>query len=134
PHPNGDHVPEPAGKADNGSHDNNQGRQPSQAGVEQMVAEAEQLRGLLNEADARLARLTASLKQYRRQSRVFQQAVSSLRQLNLGGSLACLRCPVRGLRTNRRTLTVQWHSSERANSAAGLNLSFRWQGSSARTG
>ena len=82
-HSNGD-APEPADKAGNGMNDTGHARQPSQAGVDQMITEAEQLRGLLNEADARLARLTASLKQYRRQSRVFQQAVSSLRQLNLG--------------------------------------------------
>ena len=76
PQPNGDSPPK------NGN--NSQDRQPALAGIEQMIDEAEQLRGLMNEADARLARLTGALKQYRRQSKAFQQAVSSLRQFNLG--------------------------------------------------
>ena len=50
-----------------------------------LIAQAEELRRLLHEAGGRLQRLTADLKQFRRHSRVFQQALSSLRQLNLDG-------------------------------------------------
>jgi hypothetical protein len=47
------------------------------------IAEAEALRGLLHEAASRSARLVAALKQQRRQTRVLQQAVQSIRQLPL---------------------------------------------------
>jgi hypothetical protein len=41
------------------------------------------LRGLLQEAASRSARLVAALKQQRRQTRAVQQAVASQRQLQL---------------------------------------------------
>jgi hypothetical protein len=47
------------------------------------ITEAETLRGLLHEAASRSARLVAVLKQQRRQTRAVQQAVQSLRQLQL---------------------------------------------------
>ena len=47
------------------------------------ITEAEALRGLLHEAASRSARLVAALKQQRRQTRVLQQAVQSIRQLPL---------------------------------------------------
>jgi hypothetical protein len=47
------------------------------------ITEAETLRGLLHEAASRSARLVAALKQQRRQTRAVQQAVQSLRQLQL---------------------------------------------------
>jgi hypothetical protein len=47
------------------------------------ITEAEVLRGLLHEAASRSGRLVAALKQQRRQTRAVQQAVQSLRQLQL---------------------------------------------------
>jgi hypothetical protein len=47
------------------------------------ITEAEALRGLLHEAASRSTRLVAALKQQRRQTRVLQQAVQSIRQLPL---------------------------------------------------
>jgi hypothetical protein len=52
-------------------------------GVLDPIAEAETLRGLLHEAASRSARLVTALKQQRRQTRVLQQAVQSIRQLPL---------------------------------------------------
>ena len=49
------------------------------------VAEAEALRELLQEAQGRLSRLLAALKQQRRTSRALQAAVQSLRHLRLDG-------------------------------------------------
>jgi len=45
------------------------------------LAEAEAVRGLLAEAQARIGRLVAALKQHRRQARALEAAVASLRQL-----------------------------------------------------
>ena len=45
------------------------------------IAEAEELRGQLQAALARTSRLVASLKQQRRQSRVVETALASLRRL-----------------------------------------------------
>jgi hypothetical protein len=47
------------------------------------IAEAEALRAVLQEAQSRLARLLAALKQQRRQSRALQAAMASLRSLQL---------------------------------------------------
>ncbi len=46
-----------------------------------LVAEAEAIRGLLHDADTRLARLLAALKHQRKQSRAVLAAMASLRQL-----------------------------------------------------
>jgi hypothetical protein len=48
-----------------------------------VIAEGEALRGLLQDAAARVGRLLAALKQQRRQSRAVQQAMASLKQLHL---------------------------------------------------
>jgi hypothetical protein len=45
------------------------------------IAEAEELRGQLQAAIARTSRLIAALKQQRRQSRVVETALASLRRL-----------------------------------------------------
>ena len=45
------------------------------------LLEAETIRSLLTEAQSRLARLLASLKQFRRQRRALRTAVQSLREL-----------------------------------------------------
>jgi hypothetical protein len=45
------------------------------------LAEAEAVRALLAEAQARTGRLVAALKQHRRQTRAVEAAVASLRQL-----------------------------------------------------
>jgi hypothetical protein len=49
-----------------------------------LVAEAESLRALLQEAATRAGRLAAALKLQRRQSRALVAAVSALRQLQPG--------------------------------------------------
>jgi hypothetical protein len=46
-----------------------------------LLAEAEEIRGLLHDAQSRLARLIGSLKQFRRQSRAVRAAVESLRDI-----------------------------------------------------
>jgi len=57
--------------------------QPPRCGIAEVIEEAEQLRTLLQEAGVRLSRLLAALKQQRRQSRAVQQAMASLKQLQL---------------------------------------------------
>lgn len=51
--------------------------------LESILTEAEELRVLFQEAGGRLSRLVGDLKQFRRQNKVFEQAVASLRQLKL---------------------------------------------------
>ena len=53
-------------------------------GIEELLSEAESLRQSLSEASARATRLVAALKLHRRQSRVVEAAVSSLRDLRIG--------------------------------------------------
>ena len=57
---------------------------PTQAeslGTAEVIAEAEGLRTLLQEAGGRLTRLIAALKLQRKQHRTFRAAMESLRQL-----------------------------------------------------
>ncbi len=49
-----------------------------------LIEEAEKLRTVFADAATRLARLSAGLKQHRRQSRAVQAAMQSLQQLKLG--------------------------------------------------
>jgi hypothetical protein len=56
---------------------------PARLGPAEVIAEAEAVRSLLQDAGARLARLVAALKQQRRQTRAVQQVVQSLQQLRL---------------------------------------------------
>jgi hypothetical protein len=53
-------------------------------GLVDLIAEAEAIRDVLHQATGRTARLVAALKQQRRQSRAVEQAMQSLRQLQLG--------------------------------------------------
>ena len=62
---------------------NGTGPPPGRLGPAEVIAEAEAVRSLLQDASARLARLVAALKQQRRQARAVQQAVQSLQQLRL---------------------------------------------------
>jgi hypothetical protein len=55
------------------------------AGIDELLSEAESLRQYLSEAAARATRLVAALKHHRREARAVQAAVSSLRDLRLGG-------------------------------------------------
>jgi hypothetical protein len=48
-----------------------------------VIAESETLRALLQDASARTARLLAALKQQRRRSRAVQQAMQSIKDLQL---------------------------------------------------
>jgi hypothetical protein len=54
------------------------------AGIDELLNEAESLRQHLSEAAGRATRLVAALKQHRRQARVLEAAVSSIRDLRLG--------------------------------------------------
>lgn len=74
--------PQPNGHA-NGAHDvPTRGERP--VAIADLIAEAEELRTVLADAQSRVARLLSSLKMRRRDSRVMQQAVQSLKQLKLG--------------------------------------------------
>jgi hypothetical protein len=50
-------------------------------GLDELIAEAEEVRLALGEAHARLGRLLAALKHHRRRDRAVQSALQSLRQL-----------------------------------------------------
>jgi hypothetical protein len=56
---------------------------PERMSLADVIAETEALRALLGEASNRTARLLAALKQQRRQTRAVQQAVQSIRQLQI---------------------------------------------------
>jgi hypothetical protein len=57
-------------------------QEPAQPpGLEELIAEAEEVRVALGEAHARLGRLLAALKHHRRRDRAVQSALQSLRQL-----------------------------------------------------
>jgi hypothetical protein len=71
------HGPVPDPSRANGS------TEPERWGIAQVIAEAEALRGLLHDASARTARLLAALKHQRRRSRAVQQAMQSLKELQL---------------------------------------------------
>jgi len=68
-----------------GTVENGANRPERLPGIAELIAEAEELRTLLQDASTRLARLLAGLKQQRRQSRAVEAAVQSLRQLKLDG-------------------------------------------------
>jgi hypothetical protein len=74
PQPNG-HTPE------NGRSNGNM--EPERWGIVQVIAETETLRDLLHDASARTGRLLAALKHQRRRSRAVQQAMQSLKDLQL---------------------------------------------------
>jgi hypothetical protein len=52
--------------------------------IEDVIAETEALRSVMQDANARTVRLLAALKHQRRRSRAVQQAMHSLQQLRLG--------------------------------------------------
>ncbi len=57
------------------------GEQPT--GIDELIAEAEELRRLVHGANGQLARLIVALKQHRRQSRIVAAAMASLQKLRL---------------------------------------------------
>ena len=67
----------------NGAENNGRPEAPV-TGLVDLIAEAEAIRDVLHQATGRTARLVAALKQQRRQSRAVEQAMQSLRQLQLG--------------------------------------------------
>jgi hypothetical protein len=71
-------MPEPQ------SNDNATNAVPDDAGIEGLIAEAEDLRHCLQEAAGRAGRLVVALRQQRRQSRAVLAAVEALRHLKLG--------------------------------------------------
>jgi hypothetical protein len=75
-------VPPSNGHGANNGH--SQDQTPERWGIAEVIAETEALRAVLQDASARTARLLAALKHQRRQSRAVQQAMQSLKQLQLG--------------------------------------------------
>lgn len=78
--------PMPAPQSNGHSTDNDRpsdNTEPERWGIEEVIAETETLRGLLHDASVRTSRLLAALKQQRRRSRAVQQAMQSLKQLQL---------------------------------------------------
>jgi hypothetical protein len=68
----------------NGNGNENNGKPEVQnGGIGELITEAETIRDLLHEAAGRTARLVSALKQQKRQTRAVQQAVQSLRQLQI---------------------------------------------------
>jgi hypothetical protein len=53
------------------------------AGIDELIAETEELRATLGDAYSRVGRLLSALKQHRRQSRALRDVVASLRQIQL---------------------------------------------------
>ena len=85
--PSPEPVKEPAmpRPADNGRHPNNgDSAPPTDPAALDPLAEAEAVRALLAEAQSRLGRLAAILKQHRRQARAVAAAMAQLRNLPLG--------------------------------------------------
>jgi hypothetical protein len=75
-------APQPNGHAPDTRHPNGR-TEPERWGIAEVIAETEALRGLLHDASARTARLLAALKHQRRRSRAVQQAMQSLKELQL---------------------------------------------------
>jgi len=57
--------------------------QPTRVGLSDVIAETEALRNLLHDAFARTSRLLGALKQHKRQAKAVQEAMQSLRALDL---------------------------------------------------
>jgi hypothetical protein len=76
-------APQPNGHTTNGTPDPSAGRSENGMNFADLLSEAEELRTVVLDASARLARLISGLKQHRRQSRAVQDAVRSLKQLKL---------------------------------------------------
>jgi hypothetical protein len=77
-------APQPNGRGP--EHEHPTQPQADRDGGQELLAEAEALRGLLQEAGVRAGRLVAALKQQRRQSQAVRQAMQSLQRLqHLGG-------------------------------------------------
>jgi hypothetical protein len=75
--------PMPQSTSDNGNGHLNGSTEPERWGIAEVIAETETLRTQLQDAAARTARLLAALKHQRRRSRAVQQAMQSLKQLQL---------------------------------------------------
>jgi hypothetical protein len=67
------------------SHENQDGApaRDRPAGIDELIAETEELRATLGDAYSRVGRLLSALKQHRRQSRALRDVVASLRQIQL---------------------------------------------------
>jgi hypothetical protein len=86
PEPERRGAPMPAPRANGPTPDDgrpNGSAEPERWGIAEVIAETEALRGLLHDASARTARLLAALKHQRRRSRAVQQAMQSLKELQL---------------------------------------------------
>ena len=76
-------APSPNGPPANGNGHGVAATQPARYGIVELIEEAEQLRGLLQDASGASLGSLGALKQQRRQSRAVQQAMASLKQLQL---------------------------------------------------
>jgi hypothetical protein len=76
-------APQPNGQHPDNRQPSNGSAEPERWGIAEVITETEALRGLLHDASARTARLLAALKHQRRRSRAVQQAMQSLKQLQL---------------------------------------------------
>ena len=77
----------------NSKHTGNGDAAPNGNGFTDPLVESEAIRGLLTEAQNRMARLIASLKHFRKQSRAVRAAVQSLQQLPPLAPYALVRSP-----------------------------------------
>ena len=74
-------IPQPNGPR--GNQEPTGAAQPERWSLAAVLAQAETLRSLLQDAVTRTARLLTALKLQRRQGRAIQQAIASLRELHL---------------------------------------------------
>lgn len=77
-------MPPPPTTPPNPDPERRNGTPPERWSIDDIIAEAEALRSLLQDATGRIARLLTVLKQQRRHSRVLRSAIDSLRELQLG--------------------------------------------------
>jgi len=77
-------MPPPATNPTNPEPERRNGTPPERWSIDEIIAEAEALRALLQDAAGRMARLLIVLKHQRRHSRVVRTAIDSLRELQLG--------------------------------------------------
>jgi hypothetical protein len=85
PEPRRANMPAPSGNGHVPEDRTSSAASDRNGGINDLIAEVESLRNLLGDAATRAHRLLAALKQHRRQAKAVQAAVTSLRQLQLGG-------------------------------------------------
>jgi hypothetical protein len=76
-------APQPTDRSQENGRPTGSSIEPRLWTIAEVIAEAEMLRGLLHDASSRVDRLLAALKHQRRRSRAVQQAMKSLKDLQL---------------------------------------------------